>query len=201
MIKVSLSPKFDQYYGKDDLERDLGSVNLSHLMPTDKGARRAFFRVVNDLEQELGISFKIIKETKRDIMWSVGSGRKGLGTYMVIYGEYGQKKLPTFSGSKSRSVNKARTMEDAKLFDEILEKLDEALTNPGINSYTFHLHSVDWLRQISSVIEPRPTGNGRQKTVGSHYYYLEDGFLIDLQNLSGIYEKFNMTVKIERVES
>ncbi len=198
--RVSLSPKFDTYLGRTELETALTAAGLMNLMPTENGNRKAFFRTIKQLERDKGLSFTVLKESHRDIMWSVHHGGHNLGTYMIIYGEGGTKKLPIWLGSKSRNISKGRTGVDQTLFAEVVDVLNKCLQNPGVNGYTIHLRVVDYLKINADVIESRPTGVPSDlQEKQSKYFIMNETWLPKLQNLEVIYEKFGMKVDMRGV--
>jgi hypothetical protein len=199
--RVSLSPKFNTYLSRKELEDTLNSVGLIHLMTSESGNRRAFHRTMKQIEKDHGLKFKVIKESNRDIMWEVRKGTRTLGVFMLTYGERGPRKLPGWLGSRSRSINKARFPEDKVTFDQIVKELNECLQNPGVNGYTIHLKVLELLKSTADVIESRPTGvRSDLQEKQSAYYIMSHEYLPVLKNLEIVYEKFDMKITIEPLE-
>lgn len=192
--KVTLSPKFDTYLGRNDLEQALSAANLSNLMPNENGRRRAFNRTMLSIEEAHGVKFNVIKETSRDIMWSVHLGNRNLGTYMLLYGLTRAKKLPVFAGTKSRVIDKTRFNTHKQLFFQICSELDSCLYNPGVNGYSVHLRTVEHIKSLADSIEPRQHGMGLETEAKSAYYYLAPKHKQFIEDLASIYSKFQMTV-------
>lgn len=196
MIKVTISPRFDTFMTLNDLEQDLSAANLTHLLPTDRGARKNFYRTMRQAAESYGVTFEVLKESRRDIMWEINDdGKRKIGTYMVTYNIPFKGAIPKFAGSKSRSVNKGRTADERRRFIDICRVLDDCLYNPATNSYTFHLRVSEYMKSIADVIVPRETGAYQlDKTVKSWYYYLDDRYLPEIKALMEIYNKFNMQI-------
>lgn len=201
MLKIILSPSFETYIPLNDLEQQLALVNLSHLMPTRNGNRAAVMREMDNLSEEYGVKFKMVKESRRDIMWSVKLGRKNLGTYMLVYHIIKGNPRPHFEGSKPRIVEKAASMEDKALFADIVSRLNEALRNPGIFFYNFHRAVREWMKVTAAVVERRETGNGVVKEkMNSHIFYFENSYLTQMKALEEIYSKYGGKLNLEVID-
>lgn len=197
VIKVSFSPVYDTYVGRNDLEQALASVNLTELMPSETGARIAFFRTIRALEEEEGVRFQVLKETYRDIMWAVYLGRKNLGTYMVSYGIRGRHdKRPSFKSSKYKCINKAKTSDDKKLFNEVCASLNEAIDNAGINCYSFHLKVLGYMKANAAVVQDKINSYGPR----SWNFYMDEAYRAQLEVICNIYTMFNAKYNWEEEE-
>lgn len=195
-IHVSLSPKFDGRMREDDLERELTSSNLFHLMPSvEDGARKAFFREIKEIQEEYGVAFKIEKDTNHEILFSIHKGRANWGSYMVIYHTAKYAK-PVWYGSKSRVLDRTA---GSPHFIDITKRLNETLANHYLNSYTFHQRTRAWLQKISELRLPRSTTLGG-KTNNTEDYLVNLIYLNNIKSLARIYSLFGMTLTHQEVE-
>lgn len=202
--KVTLSPRYDTYLGREDLACALlmgpfsAGTNLINLLPANNGVKRAFFRQMNHLINE-GIQFPELKESTRDKSWAVHRGlkRKPIGSILVTYGQ--GSKGATWTGSKIRVKDLSRTPETLVAMDKVKLLLTDALKNPGVNAYTFHLKVLNYMSQIADMKLPRENWglNGSELPQTSYYYIVDDKYLNDILVLEQIYDMFYMNLQWE----
>jgi hypothetical protein len=197
--QITLSPRYDTYVGRTDLAVDLvtpGSKNLSSLLPANNGVRRSFFRIMKNIEAECPLVFTEIKKSPRDIMWAIMHGKKQIGTVMVSYA-MDKAKNPTWTDARIKVKDQSRTTEDSQWVGDVRRWLTDALTNPGVNAYSFHLKTVDFLNKIADVRLPRFLAglNGSTLKQQSYYWLVDDGYLGEILKLEHIYSKFGMDLE------
>lgn len=192
-----MHPVFDGYMRKDDLERELRLAHLSHLMLDEDGARKAFFREIKNIMDEYGVMFKVEKDTRHEILWSIWMGRSNYGSYMVVYNT-AKYRNPVWAGSKSRNVDKTKDKIAAQTFADIVLRLNETLSNHAMNSYSFHQKTRKWLGNVAEMKLPRST-TIHGKTNNTEDYLINVNYLNQIQSLSRIYSLFNMSLTYKEV--
>ncbi len=198
--KVSLHPRYDTTMELNDLELVLGPANFSEIMPSDSGARKNFYFAMKNIASQYGVTFKLQKETTRDVVWSLHQGKAHLGTYMVVLGDRSHAdRRPVWRGCKSRKQERGRFATDRALARDIFAALDDALSTRSCNSWTFHRLVAAWMRRNADLVEPRPSGNGKQKEMKSSYYYMSVSHKDSLDIITDLYGRFNMNITLEEV--
>lgn len=198
-LQVTLGQSKTGYLPKNDLERELSATNFPHLMVEQNGARLAFLRELKNISDGYGVRFDMTKDTPHEIMWSVYLGRANLGTYVVLY-KTDRYKSPTWIGAKPRVYDKTRDKIAAQLFADIVLRLNEQLTNPSVNSYSFHLRAKVWVDSIAEMKLPRSTSVGSKQTPNTEDYLVNVNYINDIKALARIYSLFGMSLTYELVE-
>ncbi len=208
--KVSLSPRYDTYVGYEDLAMLLmlgpfstPKSNLLHLMPANTGVKRAFFRQMKLLSSQEGLQFVELKESTRDKSWSVYKGlrRKPIGSIMVTYGRRRNGTVSTWTDSKIKFKDMSRTPEAQAAMDRVTMVLTDALANPGVNGYSFHVKVLEYLSKIADIRLPRESWGlyDSQLPQVSYYYVVDDKYLNELLVLEEVYKAFDMKLTWERM--
>jgi hypothetical protein len=198
--KISLSPRYDTYWGREELALELHRANLLTLLPANNGVKRAFFRQMDHLNTE-GIQFVELKESTRDKSWSVYRGlkRKPIGSILVTWGQAARGAV--WQGSKVKFKYLTKTTEGTAAMDRVKFLLTDALTNPGVNAYTFHKKVLEYFNTIADIKLPRTHMgiNNTEVPQISYYYVIDDKYKIKLQWIESIYIQFGMSLNWEGV--
>jgi hypothetical protein len=195
LYKVTLHPKFKDYYPLNDLEVLLRSHNLLQLLPETRH-KTTFDRTKKELAKEHGLKYKLLKKTHRDLLLEIRQGRKSLGTFMIQFNQI----RPSYNDVKVRSKINARLLADREFFQEIVEELKKSLLEMQVNSYTFHLKTLRLVDSLSVKKEIRPNVYRGNKDP-SEYFFLEPQHLPVIEGLKEIYSKFQMEVRYELVDT
>jgi hypothetical protein len=154
-----------------------------------------------DLLTAEGVQFVESKESTRDKSWTVYKGlkRKPIGNILVTYGQ--GKKGATWTGAKIKVKDLSKTAENMAAIDKVKLTLSDALSNPGVNAYTFHLRVLQHFDKIADIKLPRENWglNGSTLPQTSYYYVVDIQYLQDTYVLECIYRLFGMRMHIERM--
>ncbi len=190
---VTLSPAYDKYLGLNDLEKELSAANLLKLLPANHGVQASFKRTVKGLASE-GIELKQIKQSPRDISWAVEkkSHRKPIGSILLTYGR-AKDNTVSWTGSRIKVKTLVKSAGVSETMNRINAQLKEALDNPGVNAYTFHLRVLKLINTICINKIIRTIAYSPDSQV-NYSYVIEDKNLPMVEKLAEIYAMFGMKI-------
>jgi hypothetical protein len=198
--KVSLSPKYDTYLGRERLASELLYMNLPmDLLPSNHGVKKSFFRTMKQFEEQ-GVTFEEIKKSPHDMTWAVMQGKKQIGAVVAVYGANKNGTI-VWAGGKVKTKTMTKAVAGVEIMAEVKRQLTDAMSNPGVNGYSFHLRVLRYLDKIADTKLPRESWglNGSDNHITSYYYVIDGGFTRELCCLEAVYYLFGMRLKMEAV--